>query len=71
MMGHKICLNEKIWTVFPKIFLIPLLIWSSVNTGCLLNRGGHQDRFYCILFFELSEEHQYEKWTNRKEKINK
>ena len=34
--------------------IIPLgvfLVWELksclLNTGCLLNRGGHYDRFYC------------------------
>ena len=29
MMGHIICFNGKIWIIIPKLFLLPLLIWST------------------------------------------
>ena len=29
MMGHKICFNEEIWIVIPKLSLLLLLIWST------------------------------------------
>ena len=31
-MGHKICFSEEIWLIIPKLFLLPLLIWSTVST---------------------------------------
>ena len=29
MMGYKICFNGEIWIIIPKLFLFPLLIWST------------------------------------------
>ena len=29
MMGHKICFNEEIWIIIPKLSLLLLLIWST------------------------------------------
>ena len=30
MRGHKISVYGKIWIIFPKLSLLPLLIWSTV-----------------------------------------
>ena len=30
MMGHKICFDGVILIIIPKLFLFPLLIWSTV-----------------------------------------
>ena len=32
MMGRKICFNGEIWTITPKLSLLPLLIWSTVDS---------------------------------------
>ena len=29
MMGHKLCSDEEIWLIIPKLPLLPLLIWST------------------------------------------
>ena len=29
MMGHKICFCVEIWLIIPKLYLLPLLIWST------------------------------------------
>ena len=32
MTGHKICFYGEIWLIIPKFSLLPLLIWSTVNS---------------------------------------
>ena len=36
MMGHKICLFGEIWKIISKLYLLLLLIWSSVKVALLL-----------------------------------
>ena len=31
MMGHKVCFYGEIWQIIPKLSLLPLLIWSTVQ----------------------------------------
>ena len=33
MIGHKICLMEKIWKIIPKLSLLPFLSWSTDEAG--------------------------------------
>ena len=42
MMGHKISFYEEIWLFIPKLSLLLLLIWSTVNGG------AHSSPFCCL-----------------------
>ena len=40
MMGHKICLFGEIWKIISKLYLLLLLIWSSVCRIIISSRFG-------------------------------
>ena len=37
MMGHNICFYGKIGIIIPKLYLLPILIWSSGAIGSKFN----------------------------------
>ena len=42
MMGHKICLFGEIWKIISELYLLLLLIWSSVKySECVANYMYH------------------------------
>ena len=40
MMGHEICLFGEIWKIISKLYLLLLLIWSSVKYQTILDFLG-------------------------------
>ena len=42
MMGHKICFCGEIWLIIPKLSLLSLLIWSTVNVLLPLRIGKNE-----------------------------
>ena len=54
MMGHKICLNGKIWKIIPKLSLLPLLIWSTDLCFCK-TQYGTPTYFFAVGLQSISE----------------